>query len=126
VIQDVLGRIFRTRRDDPPPDPDADAAKADPIVSFLDPSIEVCELVEAALESRRLRRCDAELLLSVAIGTDTLRGRADREGVTYAAIHERWRRARQRLKDACAHQEALHVLPMHPRAGRLNTEARGR
>jgi hypothetical protein len=36
----------------------------------------------------------------VSVGTDTLRGRAEREGVSYGAMTERWRRARDRLRRA--------------------------
>jgi len=117
VIRDVLGRIHRARSEDP------DRMEAGPVERQPDPSVEVCELVEEALEAGRLRRCDAELLLSVAIGNDTLRRRAAREGLTYAAMHERWRRARNRLRDAhVARNVASHDPSMQPRAKELNGE----
>jgi hypothetical protein len=62
--------------------------------------VEVVELVTTAWSRGRLARGDAQLLLSVAVGTDTLRRRAEREGVSYAAMTERWRRARDRLRRA--------------------------
>jgi len=96
VVQDVLGRIFRSQGDDSLPPVHEVVSEQEP----LDPSVEVFELVEQALATGRLRRCYAELLLSVAIGTDTLAARATREGVSYAAIHERWRRARNHLRAA--------------------------
>jgi hypothetical protein len=65
-----------------------------------DPSLEVIHLVETARAEGRLGSRDAELLLSVAVGTDTLRRRAEREGVSYGAMGERWRRARDRLRRA--------------------------
>ncbi len=75
----------------------------------LDPSVEVVELVVDAHERGRLRFADTELLLSVAVGTDTLRHRAEREQTTYAAVHERWRRARERLRRA-VHERAGGAL----------------
>ncbi|HXC18535.1 MAG TPA: hypothetical protein VNT80_01370, partial [Acidimicrobiales bacterium] len=66
---------------------------------------------------------DAELLLSVAIGNDTLRRRAAREGLTYAAMHERWRRARNRLRKAhVPHDVASHDPSMQSRGDELNSE----
>jgi len=119
VIQDVLGRICRARREDPRGD------EARPVEPPADPSVEVCELVEEALAAGRLRRCDAELLLSVAIGNDTLRRRAAREGLTYAAMHERWRRARNRLRKAhVPHDVASHDPSMQSRGDELNSEER--
>lgn len=63
-----------------------------------DASLEICEIVEDALNQGSLRRRDARLLLSIAVGHDTIRSRAEREGVTYEAMNERWRRARNRLR----------------------------
>jgi hypothetical protein len=65
-----------------------------------DPSVEVVELVATAWSQGRLTTRDAQLLLSVAVGSDTLRRRAEREGVSYGAMTERWRRARDRLRRA--------------------------
>jgi hypothetical protein len=96
VIQDVFGRVYRSRRR--AEDHWADAAP--PVEPLPDPSVQICALVDDALRARRLRHCDADLLLSIAIGHDTLAGRAQREGVTYRAMHERWRRARNRLRAA--------------------------
>jgi hypothetical protein len=95
VIQDVFGRVCRARSR-----AQNQVADAAPLEPSLDPSVEICELVEDALRAGHLRRCDADLLLSVAVGHDTLTGRAQREGVTYQAMHERWRRARNRLRAA--------------------------
>jgi hypothetical protein len=96
VIQDVFGRVCRARSR--AQDHVTDAPPA--IEPWPDPSVEICELVDDALRAGHLRRCDADLLLSVAVGHDTLTGRAQREGVTYQAMHERWRRARNRLRAA--------------------------
>jgi hypothetical protein len=96
VIQDVFGRVCRARSR--AQNHLADAAA--PVERSPDPSVEICELVDEALRAGHLRRCDADLLLSVAVGHDTLTGRAQREGVTYQAMHERWRRARNRLRAA--------------------------
>ncbi len=96
VIQDVFGRVCRARQR--AGDHVADAAA--PVEPPPDPSLEICELVDDALRAGHLRRCDADLLLSVAVGHDTLTGRAQREGITYQAMHERWRRARNRLRAA--------------------------
>ncbi len=96
VIQDVFGRVCRARTRAQNHVADAEA----PVERTLDPSVEICELVDDALHDGHLRRCDADLLLSVAVGHDTLTGRAQREGVTYQAMHERWRRARNRLRAA--------------------------
>jgi hypothetical protein len=96
VIQDVFGQVCRARSRAQTQTANAAA----PVESSLDPSVEICELVDDALRAGHLRRCDADLLLSVAVGHDTLTGRAQREGVTYQAMHERWRRARNRLRAA--------------------------
>lgn len=99
VVLDVLGRIARRRSDD-----DRRLRTAllfdGPTVLEPDPSLEVFELVADAHEGGWLRPADTELLLSIAIGTDTLSRRAEREHTTYAAVHERWRRARDRLRRA--------------------------
>jgi hypothetical protein len=97
VTLDVFGTLVRdrTRRR---------AASARDLVGPLaddgDPSVEVVELVSAAWSQGRLTMGDAQLLLSVAVGSDTLRRRAEREGVSYGAMTERWRRARDRLRRA--------------------------
>ena len=97
IVLDVLGHLSRRR---------ARRARADSIVvpprSDVDPSDEVRELVSDAVASGRLRVVDAELLLSIAVGRDTIASRAAREGVSYAALDERWRRARNRLRRAVA------------------------
>jgi hypothetical protein len=97
VVLDVLGVITRERaRTD-----DRERRAALPAAaSTLDPSVEVWELVHDADDEGRLRGGDAELLLSLAVGTDSLRQRAEREGTTYGALSERWRRARDRLRRA--------------------------
>jgi hypothetical protein len=95
IVLDVLGHLTRGH---------ARRARAGSIVlpaaGDADPSAEVCELVSDAVTSGRLRAVDAELLLSIAVGRDTIGSRAAREGVTYAALDERWRRARDRLRRA--------------------------
>jgi hypothetical protein len=97
VTLDVFGTIVRdrTRRR---------AASRRDVVGLPpdggDPSVEVVELVSTAWSQGRLATGDAQLLLSVAVGTDTLRRRAEREGVSYGAMTERWRRARDRLRRA--------------------------
>jgi hypothetical protein len=97
VTLDVFGTIVRdrTRRR---------AASPRDVVGLPpdggDPSVEVVELVSTAWSQGRLATGDAQLLLSVAVGTDTLRRRAEREGVSYGAMTERWRRARDRLRRA--------------------------
>jgi hypothetical protein len=96
VQLDVFGRLARQRRRRV--DPFAGAPSlvgADP-----DPSVEVSGLVLDAVAAGRLRACDAELLLSIAVGRDTMRRRAERDGLSYAAVNERWRRARDRLRRA--------------------------
>jgi hypothetical protein len=95
VVLDVFGRIARRRADDDWP---VIALYDAPPVVELDPSVEVLELIIEAREGGWLRPADAELLLSVAVGRDTLGRRAEREHTTYAAVHERWRRARERLR----------------------------
>ena len=97
VTLDVLGTIVRDRT--------RHRAASVRDVAVLpvdggDPSVEVVELVSAAWSRGRLTTGDAQLLLSVAVGTDTLRRRAEREGVSYGAMTERWRRARDRLRRA--------------------------
>lgn len=72
------------------------------IAAAPDPSTEVCELIEDALEQGSLRESDARLLLAIAVGHDTIGGRARREGIAYDAMNERWRRARNRLRVAVA------------------------
>jgi hypothetical protein len=116
VVQDVLGRIYRIQDNDSSPPVDDVGSEEAP----ADPSVEVFELVEQALAAGRLGRCHAELLLSVAIGDDTLRDRAAREGVSYAAIHERWRRARNRLRAAATRTSSDHDPSMHRRRPELN------
>jgi hypothetical protein len=98
VVLDVFGRIARRRtgRDDWTTVRLHDGR---PVVE-PDPSLEVMELVRDAHEGGWLRPADTELLLSIAVGRDTLGQRAEREQTTYAAVHERWRRARERLRRA--------------------------
>jgi hypothetical protein len=96
VIQDVFGRLCRARSRERDHAVDVPA----PLEPSPDPSVEICDLVEDAVRAGRLRPCDADLLLSVAVGHDTLTCRARREGITYQAMHERWRRARNRLRAA--------------------------
>jgi hypothetical protein len=97
VTLDVLGTIVRdrTRRRAP---------SARDVVGIPfdggDPSVEVVGLVATAWSERLLTTGDARLLLSIAVGTDTLRRRAEREGISYGAMTERWRRARDRLRRA--------------------------
>ncbi len=95
IVLDVLGALTRRR---------ARWARAERVVvpapSAPDPSDEVCQLVRDAVASGRLRTVDAELLLGIAVGRDTIAGRAAREGISYAALDERWRRARDRLRRA--------------------------
>ena len=55
-----------------------------------------------ALRSGRLREPDARLLVAISLEHDTLRRQAEREGIAYAAMNERWRRARNRLRLAVA------------------------
>lgn len=97
VTLDVFGTIVRDRAR-------RQAAAARDVVRFSpegeDPSVEVVDLVATAFAQGRLGTRDAQLLLSVAVGTDTLRRRAEREGVSYGAMTERWRRARDRLRRA--------------------------
>jgi hypothetical protein len=95
VVLDVFGTIARRRAGHDWP---VIALYDAPPVVELDPSLEVLELVVDAHEGGWLRPADTELLLSVAVGLDTLGRRAEREHTTYAAIHERWRRARERLR----------------------------
>jgi hypothetical protein len=94
VIQDVFGRVYKARRRAQDHWADAPA----PFEPGPDPSLEIRALVDDALRAGYLRCCDAELVLSVAVGHDTLARRAQREGVTYQAMHERWRRARNGLR----------------------------
>jgi hypothetical protein len=98
VTLDVLGTITRRRqRSDETPfelDVETDVGR--------DPSEHVCELVHDALDRGKLRPVDAHLLLSIAVGHDTISQRAEREGLTYNAMCERWRRARNRLRTAVA------------------------
>jgi hypothetical protein len=100
VTLDVFGAITRRRQrtNDTPFDLDAEAE----LELELDPSEQVCELVHDALERGKIRSVDAQLLLSVAVGHDTISARAEREGLTYNAMCERWRRARNRLRTAVA------------------------
>ncbi|MEX1171822.1 MAG: hypothetical protein WEG56_04325 [Chloroflexota bacterium] len=98
VTLDVFGTIIRRRRTSPTIIPD-DPVGAD---GDLDPSVEVCDLVRDALDVGALGRRDATLLLSIAVGHDTIASRAAREGTTYGAMNERWRRARNRLRVAVA------------------------
>jgi phosphoglycolate phosphatase-like HAD superfamily hydrolase len=98
VVLDVFGRLTRRRsgREGPTTVTLYDGYS----LEELDPSLEVIELVVDAHERGWLRPADTELLLSVAVGRDTLGRRAEREHTTYAAVHERWRRARERLRGA--------------------------
>jgi hypothetical protein len=97
VVLDVFGGIARQRAR--AAHREGRRALAAP-ASAPDPSLEVWGLVHDAYADGRLRRGDAELLLSIALGTDSLRRRAEREGTTYGAMSERWRRARDRLRRA--------------------------
>jgi hypothetical protein len=96
VTWDVFGRITRQRRRAIAP-----AVNTFPVATpapDIDPSEEVCELVSDALRTGKLRALDAQLLLAIAVGNDTIGRRAAREGITYDAMCERWRRARNRLR----------------------------
>jgi len=96
ITWDVFGAITRRRRRDrlePAPE------LLEPVVDD-DPSREVCDLVGDALDAGLLRKHDAQLLLAIAVGHDTIGRRADREGVSYDAMNVRWRRARNRLRVA--------------------------
>jgi DNA-directed RNA polymerase specialized sigma24 family protein len=97
VQLDVFGRLARQRRRCAG---EAAAAIAAPTLARPDPdpSLEVSELVLDAAAAGWLRPGDAELLLSIAVGRDTMRRRAERDGISYAAVNERWRRARNRLR----------------------------
>ena len=105
VTWDVFGRISRQRRRATTGQPvgverrpELDGWGAAPV----DPSEEVCELIADAVADGKLRESDARLLVAIAVGHDTIRRRAEREGVTYTAMNERWRRARNRLRTAVA------------------------
>jgi hypothetical protein len=106
VVLDVFGRIARRRAGN---DNSTSMRLFDrrPVMVELDPSLEVLELVVDAHEGGWLRPADTELLLSVAVGSDTLGQRAEREHTTYAAVHERWRRARERLRRAVHERAAI-------------------
>jgi hypothetical protein len=93
ITWDVFGKLTRQcSRPNPTIAIDASVAETQ------DPSVEVCTLVTDALDEGKLRAADARLLLDIAVGTDTIRTRAQREGITYDAMNERWRRARNRLR----------------------------
>jgi hypothetical protein len=98
ITWDVFGRIARRGPilETPIPDPAPD------LEHRADPSDEVNALLHDALDSGDLRPSDARLLAAIAIGTDTISTRAAREGTTYKAMNERWRRARNRLRTAIA------------------------
>ncbi len=94
ITWDVFGAITRRRRRrrlEPAPE------LVEPIAED-DPSREVCDLVGDALDAGLLRKTDARLLLAIAVGHDTIRRRAEREGISYDAMNVRWRRARNRLR----------------------------
>jgi len=96
ITWDVFGAITRRRRRDRlEPAPELVESVVDD-----DPSREVCDLVGDALDAGLLREHDARLLLAIAVGHDTIRRRAEREGVSYDAMNVRWRRARNRLRVA--------------------------
>jgi hypothetical protein len=95
IVLDVFGHLTRWRARQGRPAVGLPVEAAAP-----DPSEEVRALVRDALASGGLRAVDAELLLGIAVGRDTIGSRAEREGVSYAAIDERWRRARDRLRRA--------------------------
>lgn len=103
ITWDVFGRIYRQRQH-------ATRLRVEPTDTIpiethddrVDPSVEVRRLIADATGRGRLSDSDAQLLLAVAIGRDTLRDRAEREGVAYAAMNARWRRARSRLRLAVA------------------------
>lgn len=103
ITWDVFGRITRQRRATSRVIPFEHAAEVDPLIPpDLDPSEEVLALIGDALATGEFRDTDARLVAAIAVGHDTIRGRAEREGVTYEAMNERWRRARNRLRDAIA------------------------
>jgi hypothetical protein len=103
ITWDVFGAISRRRKR-------AARVVLEPVANLelrettaaSDPSSEVCELIHDALERGSLRETDACLLLAIAVGHDTIGGRAQREGIAYDAMNERWRRARNRLRLAVA------------------------
>lgn len=103
ITWDVFGRLARRRRQglhirvEPVDHLDTGVNE-----SSADPSVEVYELVRDAVETGALRLADARLLLDIAVGHDTITERACREGIAYAAMNERWRRARNRLRLAVA------------------------
>ncbi|MEX0664724.1 MAG: hypothetical protein WD598_08135 [Acidimicrobiia bacterium] len=103
VTWDVFGRLARRRQQakNTPVDLVADVVLPTS-TGNIDPSIEVCDLVHDAVERGALRARDARLLLAIAVGHDTIAQRARREGIAYAAMNERWRRARKRLQLAVA------------------------
>ena len=106
ITWDVFGRLHRQRArtakltiepTDTVPTPRSDLATGD-----LDAAVELRCLITQAVRSGRLRVPDARLLVAISLEHDTLRSRADREGIAYAAMNERWRRARNRLRLAIA------------------------
>ncbi len=101
ITWDVFGRITR-RRHRPEPVTVELTIYDVPAAADEDPSRQVCDLVTDALHAGHLRRTDADLLLAIAVGAETIRTRAHREGVTYGAMCERWCRARTRLRRAAA------------------------
>ena len=103
VTWDVFGRLVRRRERAKNAPVDLVAEVVVPAPSGdVDPSVEVCDLVHEAVARGALRAGDARLLLAIAVGHDTIGKRAQREGVAYAAMNERWRRARKRLQLAIA------------------------
>ncbi len=106
ITWDVFGRLHRARTrnakltiepTDTIPSPRADAAAGE-----MDAAVELRCLITQALRSGRLREPDARLLVAISLEHDTLRRQAEREGIAYAAMNERWRRARNRLRLAVA------------------------
>jgi len=103
ITWDVFGRITRQRRTANRAIPVEDVGRLQsPSPTDVDPSQEVLELIDDALAAGELCDGDARLLVAIAVGHDTIRSRAEREGVTYRAMNERWRRARNRLRDVTA------------------------
>ncbi len=104
ITWDVFGRIYRRRHRPQPATLSLETHDIEqrPNDAAPDPSVEVVSLIADARSRRRLADADAQLLLAIAVGDDTIRARAAREGTTYAAMCERWCRARRRLRHAVA------------------------
>ena len=103
ITLDVLGRITRQRAKTALVVLVEDVAHLGPQSEpDPDPSDEVAALIADALACGQVRGVDARLLTAIAVGHDTIGRRAEREGVSYDAMNERWRRARNRLRAAIA------------------------